>query len=126
MTGNTLEELATAIGVKPNNLTKTFAQYNEDAKAGADAFGRKEGLEPLETGPFYAQRILSWNLGSCGGLKINTKCQVIDVNGAPIPHLYAAGMAAGGFIGPYYPGSGTAVLITVVTGRIAGENAAKL
>ncbi len=67
----------------------------------------------------------SVNLGSCGGLKINTKCQVIDVNGQVIPHLYAGGMAAGGFTGPYYPGSGTAVLVTVVLGRIAGENAAK-
>ena len=33
-------------------------------------------------------------------------------------------MAAGGFIGPYYPGSGTAVLSTVVFGRIAGEQVA--
>jgi hypothetical protein len=30
-----------------------------------------------------------------------------------------------GFFGPYYPASGTAVLTTVVSGRIAGENAAK-
>lgn len=121
---DTLENLGKAIGVNPTQLVKTFEQYNEDAKAGVDThLGKKEGLEPLETGPYYAHRVLSWNLGSCGGLKVNTACQVIDVNGNPIPRLFAAGMAAGGFIGPYYPGSGTAILVTVVTGRVAGESA---
>ena len=33
-------------------------------------------------------------------------------------------MAAGGFIGPYYPGSGTALNSTVCYGRISGVNAA--
>jgi urocanate reductase len=31
---------------------------------------------------------------------------------------------AGGLVGPYYPGSGTAVATTVCFGRIAGQNAA--
>jgi urocanate reductase len=124
-TADTLENLATQIGVNSGALVRTFAQYNEDAKAGVDSLlGKKEGLQVMETGPYFAQRVLSWNLGSCGGLKVNSSCQVIDVNGNVIPHLFAAGMAAGGFIGPYYPGSGTAVLITVVTGRIAGDNVA--
>jgi fumarate reductase flavoprotein subunit len=125
-TSDTLEGLAKEIGVNPIHLAKTVATYNEDCKAGTDTLlGKKEGLQALETGPFFAQRVLSWNLGSCGGLKVNAQCQVLDTNGKVIPHLYAVGMAAGGFIGPYYPGSGTAVLTTVVTGRIAGETAAK-
>jgi urocanate reductase len=125
-TSDTLEGLAKEIGVPAKHLAATVAAYNEDAKAGTDTLlGKKEGLQALETGPFFAQRVLSWNLGSCGGLKVNTSCQVLDTNGKVIPHLYAVGMAAGGFIGPYYPGSGTAVLTTVVTGRIAGETAAK-
>lgn len=126
VSANTLEELAAAIGVNPSQLPVTVAQWNEQVTAGEDKlFGKKVGLQALETGPFYASPVTSVNLGSCGGLKINTKCQVIDVEGKVIPHLYAAGMAAGGFIGPYYPGSGTAVLATVVLGRISGENATK-
>ena len=58
-------------------------------------------------------------------MKINPKGQVIDVRGEPIPRLYAGGMVAGGFIGPYYPGSGTAVAVTLCYGRITAENAVK-
>ena len=54
-----------------------------------------------------------------------TNAEVIDVNGDVIPHLYAAGLNAGGWIGPYYPGSGTAVMGTVHWGRKAGAAAAK-
>ncbi len=123
---DTLEELAAAIGVNEYQLPLTVAQWNEQAAAGEDKlFGKKVGLQAFETAPFYATPVTSVNLGSCGGLKINTKCQVMDVFGQPIPHLYAAGMAAGGFIGPYYPGSGTAVLATVVHGRISGEEVVK-
>ena len=41
-----------------------------------------------------------------------------------VPHLYAAGLNAGGWIGPYYPGSGTAIIGTVHWGRKAGAKAA--
>ena len=46
------------------------------------------------------------------------------MNGNVIPHLYAAGLNAGGWVGPYYPGSGTAVMGTVHWGRKAGKAAA--
>ena len=55
---------------------------------------------------------------------INVNTEVIDVNGNVIPHLYAAGLNAGGWIGPYYPGSGTAVIGTAHWGRKAGAKAA--
>ena len=67
---------------------------------------------------------MAFNLGSLGGLKINVDTEVIDVNGNVIPHLYAAGLNAGGWIGPYYPGSGTAVIGTAHWGRKAGAKAA--
>lgn len=123
---DTLEELAAAIGVNAAQLPLTVAQWNEQATAGEDKlFSKKVGLQAFETAPFYATPVTSVNLGTCGGLKINTKCQVLNVFEQPIPHLYAAGMAAGGFIGPYYPGSGTAVLATVVQGRVSGEEVIK-
>jgi fumarate reductase flavoprotein subunit len=124
---DTLEELAAALDMNAGQLARTVATWNTEAGAGEDSlFGRTLALRPLQTGPFYAVRVTSVNLGSCGGLKIDTSCRVVNMDGEVIPRLYAAGMTAGGFVGPYYPGSGTAILATVVHGRIAGEQVAAL
>lgn len=122
--GETIEELAEQIGVPAANLKAQLEMWNAYAKAGEDTqFGRLTGLEEI-TGPFYAYKNVAFNLGALGGLKINVNTEVIDVNGNVIPHLYAAGLNAGGWIGPYYPGSGTAVMGTVHWGRRAGAVAA--
>jgi len=123
-TAETIEALAEQIGVPAANLKLQLDLWNQYASAGEDAqFGRKTGLAEI-TGPFYAYKNVAANLGSLGGLKINVDAEVIDVNGNVIPHLYAAGLNAGGWIGPYYPGSGTAVMGTVHWGRKAGAAAA--
>lgn len=123
--GETIEELAAAIGVPAANLKAQLELWNGYAAAGEDTqFGRKTGLMEI-TGPFYAYKNVAYNLGALGGLKINKETEVIDVNGEVIEHLYAAGLNAGGWIGPYYPGSGTAIIGTVHWGRKAGANAAK-
>ena len=122
--GETIEELAEAIGVPAANLKAQLDLWNGYVAAGEDAqYGRKTGLMEI-TGPFYAYKNVAYNLGSLGGLKINVNAEVIDVNGNVIPHLYAAGLNAGGWIGPYYPGSGTALIGTVHWGRKAGASAA--
>jgi urocanate reductase len=126
ITANTIEELANKIGVDADGLAATLADWNALAAKGKDVkFGRKTGLAPI-SGPFYAYRNVSCNLGALGGLKINTDTQVLKPNGEPIPGLYAGGLNAGGWIGPYYPGSGTALIGTVHWGRKAGANVAKL
>ena len=48
---------------------------------------------------------------------------MLDTAGKVIPHLYAAGQVAGGFMGSYYPGTGTGILSTLAFGRAAGEHA---
>ena len=48
-------------------------------------------------------------------------CNVLDTDGNPIAHLFAAGQVVGGFMGSYYPGTGTGVLATVSMGRTAGK-----
>lgn len=125
-TANTIEELAKLISVNPDNLAATLTTWNNDMKNNKDnQFDRKTGLEPIE-GPFYAYKNVASNLGSLGGVKINVDTQVLKPNGEVIPRLYAGGLNAGGWIGPYYPGSGTAIMGTVHWGRKAGSNAAKL
>jgi fumarate reductase flavoprotein subunit len=125
-TGDSPRALASAIGVNGERLETALVKWNEDMATGTDTvFRRQVGLVTLDRAPYYATQITEVNLGSCGGLKINTGAQVVDVNGEVIPRLYAGGMVAGGFIGPYYPGSGTAINAAVTFGRIAGEGAAR-
>lgn len=54
-----------------------------------------------------------------GGLKINSKTQVMNVNGKPIEGLYAAGEITGGIHGTNRVGC-NAVPDALVFGRIAG------
>lgn len=124
---DSLEALAAAIAVPAENLTWTMARWNADiASSGKDLlYGRNTQLVPLNRPPYYAYKLKPMNLGSIGGLKINVDAQVIDRQGEPIPHLFCGGLNAGGWIGPYYPGSGTAIMGTIHFGRKAGASAAK-
>lgn len=119
----TIEELAEGMGVDLENLAESFDKWNADIeKYGEDrAFGRANGLSKIEP-PYFFQKATTMNLGSVGGLKINVDAQVVDVNGEPIPGLYAGGMCTGGWIGEYYPGSGTAIVGTVHWGRKAAQS----
>ncbi|NSW84259.1 MAG: FAD-dependent oxidoreductase [Syntrophothermus sp.] len=123
-TAGTIRELAAKIGVNADNLEYTVNRWNSDTAKGKDTmFNKQLGLKPIARAPFYAAKVKEGNLGTCGGLKINTKGQVMNVEGKVIPRLYAGGMCAGGFIGPYYPGSGTAIAATVYFGRLCAQNA---
>ena len=59
-----------------------------------------------------------------GGLKVNTRAQVINTDGDPIPGIYAAGETMGTYYGTYT--GATSVLKGAVFGRIAGRHAASL
>lgn len=59
-----------------------------------------------------------------GGVRIDSKTQVLNIDGEIIKGLYAAGEITGGIHGSNRMG-GNAVVDTVVFGRIAGLNAAK-
>ena len=125
ITADTIEELAEKIEVDPRGLARTIAAWNEDREEGNDdPFGRIEGLDVIEA-PFYAYRNTPFNLGALGGLKITRSCEVVKADGSIIPGLYAAGLTAGGWVGPYYPGSGTAIIGTCYFGRTAGKAAAE-
>ncbi|NCC69289.1 MAG: FAD-binding protein, partial [Clostridia bacterium] len=126
VTADTIEGLAELIGVDVGGLSSTLEGWNAAAAEGVDTrFGRITGIAEI-SGPFYAYRNVSYNLGALGGLRINTDAQVLNANGEPITGLYAGGLNAGGWIGPYYPGSGTAIMGTIHWGRKAGANVAML
>jgi len=120
---STIGELAKEIGVDPGTLETTVATFNKNAKAGSDPqFDVIYWLEPINTPPFYAFEA-PVAIYSLGGLKTNTKSQVIDVSGRVIPRLYAVGAIAGPFT--EYPGSGGELAQIFVFGRIAGKNVAQ-
>ena len=79
---------------------------------------------PLDNAPFHAYPIISSNVFTFGGLKIEPQTgQVQHVAGRPIPGLYAAGEMVGGlFVGAYASGSG--MMSGATFGRLAGTAAA--
>jgi hypothetical protein len=85
------------VPMPPANLVATVARYNTFVDTGTDAdFGKPAPRFKIQTPPFYA----AWGTPVChdtlAGLRINGKCQVIDVHGQVIPGLYCGGESAGG------------------------------
>jgi len=120
-----VRDLASEIGVDPDELQATVDTWNTDVEAGEDSlFGRTGNLAPIETAPFYAFEVFPTMFDNSGGLKIDTEARVVNVWGEVIPRLYAAGNMAAGVIGEHYPGSGTSLNQGMAFGRIAGEKAA--
>lgn len=123
VTGNTLDELAAAMNVPAENLKATMAKYAEEQKAGKDTdFGRPNMPQALQTAPFWAVKVQPAIHHTMGGVKIDTKAEVIGVNGKPIPGFFAAGEVTGGVHGGNRLG-GNAQADIVTFGRIAGQSA---
>jgi fumarate reductase flavoprotein subunit len=125
-TGNTIAELAKAMGVDAVNLEATIKEHNDILKAKKDPkFGKPitDAMQPMTEGPYYA--VSQWpSVHHCqGGVRINPKAQVINVHGNVIPGLYAAGEFVGGVHGNNRLG-GNAIADCIVFGRVAGRNAA--
>lgn len=122
--GDTLEELAEAIGVDPANLVKSVEEFNAAVESGQpDAFGRTLFDTKIDTPPYYAGARVPTVHHTMGGVEINEFTQVLDATGAIIPGLYAAGEVTGGIHGANRLG-GNALADVTVFGRIAGESAA--
>jgi succinate dehydrogenase/fumarate reductase flavoprotein subunit len=123
--GNTIEELAHNIVNKyqrkpmpAETLQNTVTKYNSYVDMGKDPdFGKPSPKYKIQTAPFYAAWATPVVHDSRSGLRINARCQVIDLNGNVIPGLYCGGESAGGFS---MHGMGRCI----VQGRIAGRNAA--
>jgi succinate dehydrogenase/fumarate reductase flavoprotein subunit len=99
-------------------LEETVAKYNSYVDSGKDTDFRRPGLMfKVQKPPFYAAWSTPILHDTLTGLRINQKCQVIDLHGQVIPGLYCAGESAGGFALHGLPR-------VTVFGRIAGREAA--
>ncbi|HVO46661.1 MAG TPA: FAD-dependent oxidoreductase [Steroidobacteraceae bacterium] len=140
---DSLEELGRQLGVDSAQLVRTIDRFNQHARAGHDPdFRRGESandiwwgdpawrgdkratLGPLEKGPYYAVEVKSGALGTKGGPQTNVDAQVLDVDGAPIPGLYAAGNVMASPMGMTYGGGGGTLGPGMVFGFRAGRAAA--
>ena len=121
---DTIEDLAKQIDVDPNVLSETLKTWNKAVADKKDAeFGRDTGMEKdLSVAPYYAIKIAPGIHHTMGGVKIDTKAQVIGTDGKPIPGLFAAGEVTGGVHGGNRIG-GNAVSDIVVFGTVASNSA---
>jgi flavocytochrome c len=125
---DSLADLAAEYGMPADAFEETVSRYNQFVSDKADRdFGRpiSEKVAPIQQAPFYAMRIWPKVHYTMGGILINAKAQVLDLNQQPILGFYAAGEVAGGVHGASRLGS-CAIVDCLVFGRIAGQEAAKL
>lgn len=137
LSGTTVAELASRIGVEPAVLEATVSEFNGAARRGEDpafgkgskAYNRYQGdalvtpnpcLAPLETGPYYAIRLVIGDIGTFAGLQTDEKTRVLNTAGQPIKGLYAVGNDAASVMGGNYPGAGITLGPALTFGYVAG------
>jgi uncharacterized protein with FMN-binding domain/succinate dehydrogenase/fumarate reductase flavoprotein subunit len=128
--GDTLDEVASRLGMNANNLKETIARYNQACAKGVDEeFGKDaKYLDPISgDGPFYAVVGASYPYSTCGALDVNPKLQVLKEDGiTPINGLYAVGTdSMGGLFTNktcYVTYGGAAQGWAFTSGKVAGEN----
>jgi len=107
---DTIPELAKKLGLDPEELDKTVKEFNAacndkpfellslDGKATTGLKPNKTNwANPINTPPFYGYPLTANLTFTYGGLKTDTKAQVLSPNNVPIPGLYAAGELTGLF-----------------------------
>ena len=122
---DTIGDLARNIRMKyqrvkmpPADLEATVARYNSFVDAGADPDFEKPAPQfKIAKPPFYAAWATPVVHDARAGLRINGRCQVMDMQGRVIPGLYCGGESAGGF-------SQHGLARATCQGYIAGKNAA--
>ncbi len=123
---DSLEELANVNMIPLASLLETVENYNLYLMHGRDTeFGKPftSDLNPIKKPPFYSIRLLPKVHYCMGGIRINSKAQVLSVtDGSVIDGLYAAGEVTGGIHGASRLGSNS-IVDSLVFGRIAGTNA---
>ena len=123
-----LSVLSAHYGLDEASLSSTVERFNGYVSQGTDTeFGKPiiDGASPVANPPYYAMRLWPKVHHTMGGVRIDASARVIDLDGHPIPHLFAAGEAAGGVHGACRLGS-CAITDCLVFGRIAGKNAAEI
>jgi succinate dehydrogenase/fumarate reductase flavoprotein subunit len=139
--GNTLAELAQNAGIDPAGLEQTVREYNIGAVHGDDpAFGRgtttfnryladpenkpNPCVAPVQTGPFYAVKVIMGDLGTFDGIQTSVVGEVLKDDGSAIGNLYAVGNDRASIMGGNYPAAGITHGPNMTFGFVTGNHIA--
>ena len=129
--GTPIEDLDTVleVGEKYEDIIKADSIKELATKIGCDEATLSETLGGVDT-TYYLAVCAGWSYGTVGGLDVDTNMNVLKEDGTPIPNLFAVGQDSEGTGNAdgkaYSPWGGQAQSWTFVSGKIAGENAAKV
>lgn len=141
--GDTLDELATRLGIEGAGLRDSVERINRYAVTGVDpdfhrgstAYSNNMGdatlglpnpnIGPLTEGPFYAVKIYPGDIGAAQGWQTDPQARVLDAQGQPLGGLYAVGNDMHSVMGGVYTGPGITLGPGLVFGYVAGRHAAR-
>ena len=120
-----MDEVAAAMNVPADTLKETVGNWNSYvANQNDPEFGSHFlWMRDQSKGPWYVAQVAPGIHHTMGGLKINTKTEVLNEQGEAIPGLFACGEVTGGVHGGNRVG-GNAILDCLVFGKTAGDSAA--
>lgn len=123
---DSLDELAGMIPVDRTVLKKTLADWNALCKTGEeDVFHRPPRTRmTIDTPPYYLMEVWPIVSNTQGGPVHDGEQRVLNVHRQPIPRLFSAGECGSSF-GHLYLEAGN-ITECFVTGRMAGQNVARL
>lgn len=116
------------VGIETKNVFKGTAselaeQLGMDKETTIKSLGDDETI-------YYLVECAGYAYGTVGGLDVDVNCNVLREDGTPIVNLFATGQDSEGVenVGgkPYTPWAGQAQMWMFVSGKIAGEAAAKV
>ena len=120
--------LGKILGIDDQCLVATLGDYNRAIQSN-DANALKiprTGKPKLLRAPYYGLRVVPGITFTMGGVLVNGRAEVLIDDEKPIGGLYAAGDTIGGLMGGYRGGYTGGLMQAVVTGILAGENAARV
>ena len=139
MTASTISDLARQLGLEPQALERSVAEFNRAVASGTfnhavlddcRTFGltpdKTHWARPIDTPPFWGYPLRPGITFTYLGLKVDERARVVMNNGEPARNVFAAGeIMAGNILGQGYV-AGVGMTIGTVFGRIAGAEAGAL
>lgn len=136
---DTIESLASSIGVPPGALRASVEEFNAAVRTGHDdrfnrgdsAYDRYYGdptlpnpcLNELVKPPFYAAKLVPGDLGTKGGLVTDEHGRVLREDGSIVEGLYATGNTSASVMGNEYAGPGATIGPSITFGWVAARHA---
>jgi fumarate reductase flavoprotein subunit len=104
-------KLAVALGVEPAGLCDAVAGHN-----------RRVDVPTIAQPPFHAARVAPGVTFTMGGVRVDRNASVVDLEGRPMPGLYAAGSTAGGIHGGPHGGYVGGLAVALEQGLLAAQH----